>query len=343
MRSKVALGIVGATGAVGEEALSILAERDFPFSTLRLFASDRSAGKELKCKDTVYTVESVSAENAREKFHGLDVIIFSAGATQARELAPLAAREGCVVIDNSTAFRMDPEVPLIVPEINLHALPGYRVKNIIANPNCTTAIALMALTPLHRERHLQLVTGSTYQAVSGIGAEGMFELKEQQERLVRGKNITPKIFPHQIVDNVIPQVDEFCSSGYTIEEEKMTHEGRKMLGHLNLQTSITCVRVPVPRVHSMALTAYFAYEFRVEDAISLMKRSEGVEWVDNPAEQLYAMPLSASGKDKVQVSRIRRVPGMPNALTLWVVGDQLRKGAALNAVQIAKELFKIMD
>lgn len=338
MRTSANVALVGATGAVGAEVIKILAERNFPLGELRLFASHRSAGS--KIGDRV--VQDLSKHNARENFADIDIAIFSAGRRVSLGFAEAVAQEGCIVVDNSTAFRMDPHVPLIVPEINLHALPQYKSRGIVANPNCTTAIAMMALAPLHREFGLRLLLGATYQAVSGIGAMGLEELRTQQKALVNGTALVSRIFPHQIVDNIIPQVDDFLENGYTIEEEKIRNEGIKILGLPSLKTSLTCARVPVPRVHCIDLTAQFEHAVTPHEARRVLSRMEGVTVLDKPHEHIYGMPIWASGKDPVQVSRIRTDTALQNALKMWICGDQIRKGAALNAVQIAEELLKIM-
>lgn len=333
MSSHPHLAIVGATGAVGREMMSCLDERKFPFSKLTLLASARSAGKKLPFQGREIEISELTPES----FEGVDIALFSAGGGISKEFAPHAAAAGCVVIDNSSAFRMDPDVPLVVPEINpgeIHHAP----RRIIANPNCSTIITLMGLAPLHRKFGLKGIIASTYQAVSGSGAQGIAELEEQIQALVSGQEIKPSVYPHQIAHNVIPHVDTFEESGYTREEQKMLHEGRKILGIPDLAVTCTCVRVPVMRSHSISLTAIFDKEPSIAEAREAFDGQAGVRLVDDPAQGLYPVPLATSGRDDCEVGRIRKDQVIPNALALWVVGDQVRKGAALNAVQIAELL-----
>jgi len=325
------LAIVGATGAVGREMLLCLEERNFPLSKLTLLASARSAGQTLTFRGAQLTVQELK----NDSFNGIDIALFSAGGGISEEFAPAAAAVGCVVIDNSSAFRMDPEVPLIVPEINPEAAQN-RPRNIIANPNCSTIITLMALAPLHRAFGLTGVIASTYQAVSGSGAQGIIELEEQIKAVTAGAPIEKKVYPHQILHNVIPHVDVFQDSGYTKEEQKMLHEGRKILALPELKVTCTCVRVPVMRSHSISLTAIFEKTPSVEAAQKAISATPGVQICDDPSSELYPTPLDTTGKDDCLVGRIRLDQVLPNALALWVVGDQVKKGAALNAVQIAE-------
>ena len=327
------VAIVGATGAVGVEILQCLEQRNFPVKSLTLLASARSAGKRVAFRGG----EVVVRELTHDSFAGIDIALFSAGGGISREFAPSAAAAGAIVIDNSSAFRMDDDVPLVVPEIN-----GREARNaprgIIANPNCSTIIALMALAPLHEAFGLKAVIASTYQAVSGSGAQGIVELEEQIRALAAGETPQPKVYKHPIAFNVIPEVDAFTDNGYTKEELKMLHEGRKILGHPALKVSCTCVRVPVLRSHSISITAQFEREPDVAAARAAYAGKPGVAVRDNPAERLYPVPLDTTGKDDCLVGRIRRNLVLDNALDLWVVGDQVRKGAALNAVQIAEIL-----
>ena len=327
------LAIVGATGAVGEEMLKCLEQRDFQIGELTLLASARSAGKTLGFRGE----EHVIKELRHDSFSGIDVALFSAGGGISEEFAPSAAAAGAVVIDNSSAFRMDSEVPLVVPEIN----PGdaaKRPKGIIANPNCTTIITLMGLYPLHRKFGLKNIIASSYQAVSGSGTQGILELEEQVQALATGQPIEKKVYPHQIAFNVIPQVDAFVEGGHTKEELKMCNEGRKILGLPDLNVTCTCVRVPVYRSHSVSLSAEFEQAVSVADAQASFDGFPGVRLVDDPGKNLYPVPLDSSNQDECLVGRIRLDGVLPNALALWVVGDQVRKGAALNAVQIAELL-----
>jgi len=327
------VGIVGATGAVGQELIDLLHRRNFPMTELVLLASSRSAGKTITWREQSWTVQ----EAAPEAFADLDIAIFSAGGGTSKELCPEAAKRDCVAIDNSSAFRMDPNVPLIVPEVNPAAVRGHQ--GIIANPNCSTAVALMGLFPLHREFGLKRFFAATYQAVSGAGAAAMAELEEQIHAWTRKEPLAVKEFAHQIAFNLIPHVDVFYEDGYTKEEHKMLNESRKILDLPALKASTTCVRVPVLRAHSMAINAEFERPVDVEQARRVIDLFEGAELVDEPAENRYPMPLDFSGQEKCGVGRIRVDGALDNGLALWVSGDQLWKGAALNAVQIAELLL----
>lgn len=327
------LAIVGATGAVGEEMLKCLEIRDFQLSKLTLLASSRSAGKTRMFRGE----ELVIQELTHDSFAGIDIALFSAGGGISREFGPSAAAAGATVIDNSSAFRMDPDVPLVVPEINPEAVSTCP-KGIIANPNCTTIITLMGLYPLHRKFGLKSIIASSYQAVSGSGAQGILELEEQVRALATGAPFEKKVYPHQIAFNVIPQVDAFTPDGYTKEELKMLNEGRKILGLDTLDVTCTCVRVPVYRSHSVSITAQFNEPVTVAAARACFDGYPGVQLVDDPSQNLYPVPLDSTDQDDCLVGRIRLDQVLPNALALWVVGDQVRKGAALNAVQIAEIL-----
>ncbi|MDE0836104.1 MAG: aspartate-semialdehyde dehydrogenase [Akkermansiaceae bacterium] len=327
------VAIVGATGAVGVEMLLCLEQRNFQLGDLTLLASARSAGKTMKFRGEEIAVKELT----HDSFEGIDIALFSAGGDISLEYGPSAATAGAVVIDNSSAFRMDEGVPLVVPEINPAAAKD-RPKGIIANPNCTTIISLMALAPLHEKYGLESVIASSYQAVSGSGAQGIVELEEQVQAIANGRDFTPKVYPRQIAFNVIPQVDSFTENGYTKEEMKMLNEGRKILGIPALKVSCTCVRVPVYRSHSVSITAIFANEPSVEGAKAAYAGKPGIQVVDDPANNLFPVPLDTTGKDDCLVGRIRKSLVLDKALDIWVVGDQVRKGAALNAVQIAEIL-----
>jgi aspartate-semialdehyde dehydrogenase len=326
------LAIVGATGAVGIEMLRVLERRDFPVASLRLLASPRSAGKSLSFRGREHTVEPLSEDS----FKGIDIALFSAGGGISKEFAPHAVNSGAVVVDNSSAFRMDPKVPLVVPEINAAAVSSH--SGILANPNCTTAITLMALHPLHRAFGLRTIIASSYQAVSGTGARAIEELRDQVEAISEGKPFTKEVYPHQIAFNVIPHVDSFLDDGYTREEMKMQNEGRRIMDLPDLTASVTCVRVPVYRAHSVSVTAQFEHPVSLEKAREVLEAAPGVRLHDDPAAALYPMPIECSGEDDCRVGRLRLDCALPNALTFWVCGDQLLKGAALNAVQIAELL-----
>lgn len=326
--------IVGATGAVGEEVLKVLEQRNFPLEKLVLLASKRSAGK-----DVIFRGKKIAVEELKEdSFNGVNMAIFSAGGSVSLKFAPIAAKAGCVVIDNSSAFRMDDNVPLVVPEINAGDIKKH--KGIIANPNCTTIVTLMALWPLHKAFGVRRIFASSYQAVSGTGAEAIRELERQVLQTVKGEEITKEVYPKQIAFNVLPHVDVFLPNGYTKEEMKMENEGRKIMNHPDFKASVTCVRVPVYRAHSIAVSAEFEKPITPEEAREVLSSAPGIEVVDNPSAGEYPTPLDVSGKDNCQVGRIRKDCAFENGLSFWVVGDQLLKGAALNAVQIAEMLIK---
>jgi aspartate-semialdehyde dehydrogenase len=325
------VAIVGATGAVGIELLRLLEQRAFPVRDLKLLASPRSAGKCLRFRGEELPVEALSGES----FKNVDFALFSAGASTSKVFAPLAVEAGTTVIDNSSAFRMEPEVPLVVPEINADDVRHHA--GIIANPNCTTIISLMALCPLHRAFGLNRVVAASYQAVSGAGAKGIIELKAQ---VAAGGEHAPvaAVFPHPIAFNVIPQVDVFLADGYTKEEHKFVNESRKILHLPELRASITCVRVPVYRSHAVAVHAEFRNPVSVDRARDVVAKFPGVRLVDEPGAGKYPVALATSGNDDCQVGRIRLDSALDNGLAFWVCGDQLLKGAALNAVQIAEFL-----
>lgn len=328
------VAVVGATGAVGVEMLETLARRDFPVGKLTLLASARSAGKTMKFRGAEHTV----AELTKDSFKGIDIALFSAGGSISKEFAPIAATAGCVVVDNSSAFRMDDSVPLVVPEINAADVKLH--KGIIANPNCTTAITLMALYPLHRAFGVTRVFASSYQAVSGTGAKAVEELDRQVRQFAAGQPVTKEVYPHQIAFNVLPQVDSFLPDGYTKEEMKMENEGRKIMHHPAFRASVTCVRVPVYRAHSVAVSAEFEKPVTVEAALAVLRAAPGLDVVDNPAKCEYPLPLYQAEKYNCAVGRVRQDCALDNGLCFWVAGDQLLKGAALNAVQIAQLLHE---
>ncbi len=328
------MAVVGATGAVGLEMIKTLEKRNFPASQLTLLASARSVGKKLKFRGQDIAV----TELTKDSFAGIDIALFSAGGGISKEFAPLAARVGCVVVDNSSAFRMDDSVPLVVPEINADDVRKHQ--GIIANPNCTTAITLMALFPLHQAFGVKRIFASSYQAVSGTGAKAIEELERQVGEVVAGQPVTKEVYPHQIAFNVLPQVDSFLPSGYTKEEMKLENEGRKIMHHPSFRASVTCVRVPVYRSHSIAVSAEFEMPVTVAAAWAVLKKAPGLDLVDEPENRSYPMPLFTSERDNCAVGRIRMDCALENGLCFWVCGDQLLKGAALNAVQIAEELLK---
>ena len=328
------VAVVGATGAVGIEMIKTLEKRNFPVGKLTLLASARSAGKKLKFRGQEIEIK----ELRKDSFPGIDIALFSAGGSISKEYAPIAAKAACVVIDNSSAFRMDDSVPLVIPEINGPDVRQH--KGIIANPNCTTAITLMALYPLHQAFGVRRIFASSYQAVSGTGAKAIEELERQVEQIVEDKPVTKEVYPHQIAFNVLPHVDSFLPSGYTKEEMKMENEGRKIMHHPNFRASVTCVRVPVYRAHSIAVTAEFDQPVTPDAARDVLLKAPGLDVVDNPEKKEYPLPLYVAEKYNCQVGRIRQDCALDNGLCFWVAGDQLLKGAALNAVQIAEELLK---
>ena len=334
MNRKPHVAVVGATGAVGIEMIKTLEKRDFPVGKLTLLASARSLGKKLKYRGVEITV----GELKKDSFGGIDLALFSAGSSISREFAPIAAQAGCVVVDNSSAFRMDDKVPLVIPEINAADVKWH--KGIIANPNCTTAITLVALYPLHAAFNCKRIFASSYQAVSGTGAKAIAELERQVDQVVKKQTVTREVYPHQIAFNVLPHVDSFLPSGYTKEEMKMENEGRKIMHHPSFRASVTCVRVPVYRAHSVAVSAEFEKPATVEAALAVLRKAPGLDVIDNPGKCEYPLPLYQSDKYNCAVGRNRKDCALDNGLCFWVSGDQLLKGAALNAVQIAEELLK---
>jgi aspartate-semialdehyde dehydrogenase len=328
------VAVVGATGAVGIEMIKTLEKRQFPVGKLTLLASARSVGKKLTYKGETTAVKELT----KDSFTGIDIALFSAGGSISKEFAPIAARAGCVVVDNSSAFRMDDQVPLVVPEINAEDVKWH--KGIIANPNCTTAITLMALYPLHQAFGCKRIFASSYQAVSGTGAKAIAELERQVGEVVSGKPVTREVYPHQIAFNVLPHVDSFLPSGYTKEEMKMENEGRKIMHHPGFRASVTCVRVPVYRAHSVAVSAEFDKPVTVDDARAVLLKAPGLQVVDDPSKCQYPLPLYMAEQFDCAVGRLRKDCALDNGLCFWVSGDQLLKGAALNAVQIAEVLLK---
>ena len=329
------IAIVGASGAVGQELLKVLDQRNFPVTSLRLFGSSRSAGTTYTFRDTPVTVEELTPES---DFSGIDIAFTSAGASTSRQYADVITRHGATMIDNSSAFRMDPDVPLVVPEVNGDdAFDAPR--RIIGNPNCTTIQMVVALNPIHRLSPIRRVHVATYQAASGAGASAMKELENQYLELARGEKPTVEKFSAQLAYNVIPHIDVFTDNGYTKEEMKMFNETRKIMHAPELSVSAMCVRVPVLRAHSEAIWVETERPISPEEARKALEAAPGIVVVDNPAEKQYPMPLDVADHDPVYVGRIRADIANPNGLTFWIVGDQIRKGAALNAVQIAEHLI----
>jgi aspartate-semialdehyde dehydrogenase len=326
------IAVVGATGAVGAEFFRVLERRNFPVASIRALASGKSAGKKIQFRDQPITVE----ELGEKSFDKIDIAFFSAGGDISRKFVPIARKAGAVVIDNSSVFRMDPEVPLVIPEINPDDVKQHR--GVIANPNCTTAVALMAIYPLHRAFGVKRVFASSYQAVSGSGQRAINELKEQIAAAAEDRHSPAKVYPHPIAFNVLPHVDVFLEGGYTKEEMKMQNEGAKIMHLPEFRASVTCVRVPVYRAHSVAVSAEFEKKVSVEQAREVLAKAPGLELVDEPQKNRYPLPLNVAGKDNCEVGRVRIDCALDNGLAFWVSGDQLLKGAALNAVQIAELL-----
>ncbi|NJK35425.1 MAG: aspartate-semialdehyde dehydrogenase [Oscillatoriales cyanobacterium SM2_2_1] len=333
MRKTYRIGILGATGAVGEELITLLQERKFPIAELRLLSSERSAGKQLVFDDQSVTVQSVSAEVLK----GLDLVFASAGGAVSRQWLPIAVAEGAIAIDNSSAYRMDPEVPLVVPEVNPEDVVQHC--GIIANPNCTTILMCVAIAPLHRAIPIRRIVASTYQSASGAGARAMAEVKVQAQAILDGASPNVEVLPYPLAFNLFLHNSPMDGSGYCEEELKMVRETRKIMGEPSLALTATCVRVPVLRAHSEAINLEFAAPFAPDKAREILRHAPGVMLVEDFDRNYFPMPLEATGKDPVLVGRIRQDLSHTCGLDLWLCGDQIRKGAALNAVQIAELLM----
>ncbi len=330
----IKVAIMGATGAVGTELLEILAERKFPVSELRLLASARSAGKTLQFQDRDVKVQELT----HDSFQGIDLVLASAGGKISKEYAPSAVKAGAVVVDNTSYFRMTEGVPLVIPEINPEDIATH--KGIIANPNCSTIIMALPLFPLHKRYKVKRVVAATYQAASGAGAVAMDELVSETAAYIKGQDFNRTVIPHPYAFNLFPHNSPMTDNGYCEEEIKMVKETHKIFHDSNIKVTATCVRVPVLRAHSEALNIEFEQEPDIEEVYRILKGAEGVEVMEDRPKNRWPMPLDASGRDPVLVGRIRKDLTQPRTLDLWVVGDQIRKGAALNAVQIAEKLFK---
>ncbi|ACD66323.1 MAG TPA: aspartate-semialdehyde dehydrogenase [Sulfurihydrogenibium sp.] len=328
------VAILGATGAVGQTMIKVLEERNFPVNEIKFLASERSAGKEVEYYGMKYKVEAV----CEEAFENVDIALFSAGGERSKKWVPIAASKGAVVIDNSSAFRMDPEVPLVVPEVNPEDVKWH--KGIIANPNCSTIQMVVALYPIHKVKKIKRIIVATYQAVSGAGATAIEDLELETKAVMEGKYFYPRALPHHIAFNVIPRIDNFEPNGYTKEELKMINETRKIMHEPDIKVSPTCVRVPVYVGHSEAVTIETQEPITAEEAREILKNAPGVVVEDDPFNNVYPTPIEVAGKDDVFVGRIRKDLGFENGLSMWIVGDNLRKGAATNAVQIAELLVK---
>jgi len=327
------VAIVGATGLVGQEFIKTLEQRNFPMASLKLLASERSVGKKLLVGGQELEVKEATPES----FPGIDIALFSAGAEISRHLSPIAAKVGVVVVDNSAAFRMVPNVPLVVPEVNPEDIELHR--GIIANPNCSTIQMVVVLHPLHKANPIKRIVVDTYQAVSGTGSAAVDELTTQTRQVLNGQNTIPHVYPHQIAFNVLPEIDVFWDNGYTREEWKLVEETRKIMHAADIALSATCVRVPVFTGHSEAVHVEFTRPMSHDEAERILAEAPGVKILDDPAISLYPQPWAAAGTDEVFVGRIRRDASHANGLVMWIVADNLRKGAALNAVQIAEEMI----
>ena len=328
------VAIVGATGMVGQEFIKVLEQRSFPMTSVRLYASDRSHGRKMKVRGEELEVK----ETTPDSFKGIDIALFSAGADISKQFSPIAARTGAVVVDNSAAFRMDPEVPLVVPEVNPEDIKKH--KGIIANPNCSTIQMVVVLSPLHKVNPIKRITVATYQSVSGTGLAAVDELTGQSKLVLEGKKAAPKVYPYQIAFNVLPEIDVFLENGYTKEEWKMVEETHKIMHAPGIAVSATCVRVPVMIGHSEAVQVEFSRPMSPAEAKSVLSKAPGVTVMDDPSKRVYPYPVMVAGQDDVYVGRIRKDASHPNGLVLWIVGDNIRKGAALNAVQIAEKLVQ---
>ena len=328
------VAVVGATGLVGQEFIKVLEQRNFPMTSIHLFASDRSAGKKLFVTHQEIEVK----ETVPESFEEIDIALFSAGAEISRYFSPIAAQSGAVVIDNSSAFRMDSRVPLVVPEVNPEDIKWH--KQIIANPNCSTIQMVVALYPLHKVNPIKRIIVDTYQAVSGTGSAAVEELTKQAKQVLEGQTTIPHVYPHQIAFNLLPEIDVFLDNGYTKEEWKLVEETRRIMHADDIAISATCVRVPIFTGHSEAVNIEFSQPMSPDEARRILAQAPGVKLLDDPAISLYPQPWSAAGTDEVFVGRIRQDTSHPCGLNMWVVADNMRKGAALNAVQIAEEMVK---
>ena len=330
------VAVVGATGAVGNEMISILEERKFPVKTLTLLASERSLGKELEFNGRKHPVKVLGEHS----FEGIEIGLFSAGGSISQKFAPIAAAAGCVVIDNTSAFRYEPDIPLVVPEVNPEKIAEYKNRGIIANPNCSTIQMVVALKPIHDAARIKRVVVSTYQSVSGTGKKAMEELADQTRAVMNFKEPVARVYPHPIAFNCLPHIDVFLENGYTKEEMKMVWETKKIMGDDSIAVTATTIRVPVFRAHSESINIETEKKVTAKEAKALLSRAPGIVVVDDPDRREYPLAIHAAGKDETFVGRIREDTSIANGLNLWVVSDNLRKGAALNAVQIAEILVR---
>jgi len=334
-KGKYITAVVGATGAVGNEMIKTLEERAFPLERLRLFASERSEGKRMEFRDMMIPVETLNEKS----FEGIDIALFSAGAERSKTWAPVAARSGCIVVDNSSQWRMDPEVPLVVPEVNSYDLKWH--KGIIANPNCSTIQMVVVLKPIHDAAKIRRVVVTTFQSVSGTGQKAINELMQQTADLLNFKAVTCTVYPYQIAFNVLPHIDKFLENGYTKEEMKMVNETRKIIGDPAIRVTATTVRVPVFRCHSESLNIETGKKLTPDEVRAILSAAPGVIVYDAPDKNIYPIPIDVAGKDETYVGRIREDETIENGINMWIVADNLRKGAALNAVQIAEKLIEM--
>ena len=334
-KEKYVVAVVGATGAVGNEMVATLEERNFPVGRLRLFASERSEGKTLQFEGSEIPVETLKEDS----FKGIDIALFSAGAERSKIWAPIAARSGCVVVDNSSQWRMDPKVPLVVPEVNSHDLKWH--KGIIANPNCSTIQMVVVLKPIHDVARIRRVVVTTFQSVSGTGKKAMDELLQQTTDLLNFREVKCNVYPHQIAFNCLPHIDKFLENGYTKEEMKMVDETKKIMGDDSIGVTATTVRVPVFRCHSESINIETEKKLSANEAREVLSAAPGIVVFDAPEKNVYPLAIQVAGKDETYVGRIREDESIHNGLNLWIVADNLRKGAALNAVQIAEKLLEM--
>jgi aspartate-semialdehyde dehydrogenase len=331
---KVNVAVAGATGAVGNQMINCLEERNFPVKSIKFLASSRSVGRELRFKGDLIPVEELKEDS----FKGMDIAIFSAGGSTSEKFSPIAAKDGCVVVDNSSAWRMDPDVPLVVPEVNPHAIAGYTRKGIIANPNCSTIQMVVALNPIHKKVGIKRLVISTYQAVSGTGKKAIEELFDQTRAMINFLDYKIKVYPHRIAFNCLPQIDVFLSNGYTKEEMKMVNETRKIMEDNAIGVTATTVRVPVFFGHSESVNIETRAPISVEEVRGLLENAPGVRVMDDPSQKVYPLATDAAGQDLTLVGRIRKDESIENGINMWIVADNIRKGAATNAVQIAEIL-----
>ncbi len=334
---RVNVAVAGATGAVGNQMLASLSERNFPIRSLKLLASKKSVGRMIRFQGELFPVEELKEDS----FKGMDVALFSAGTGTSEYFAPFAAKDGCVVVDNSNAWRMDPQVPLVVPEVNAYAIKDYTSKGIIANPNCSTIQMVVALWPIHQKYKIKRIVVSTYQAVSGTGKKAIDELLDQTRAMINFLKFERNVYPHRIAFNCLPHIDKFQENGYTKEEMKMVRETQKIMGNDSIAVTATTVRVPVFYGHSESVNIETHEPIRAEDVKVLLKAASGVKVVDDPANNAYPMAIDAAGQDLTLVGRIRNDESIPNhGINMWIVADNIRKGAATNAIQIAEILIK---